>query len=90
MPPAPEKIEFSTDSKYLYDMAHAISSGVVSVDLANIKPGKIVHSRWLTKAASRWLTKADNRNNIWQRKIKYYVPMYVNIKYWSSLFGHDF
>ena len=51
MPTAPEKIAFSTDSKYLYDMAHEISSGVVPVDLANIKPGKIVHSRWLTKAA---------------------------------------
>ncbi|XP_017485945.1 PREDICTED: uncharacterized protein LOC108374482 [Rhagoletis zephyria] len=91
MPPAPEKIEFSTDSKYLYDMAHAISSGVVPVDLANIKPGKIVHSRWLTKAARllRLYVTTENPDAnlriLVEFIIKCYVPMYFNIKYYSSV-----
>ena len=91
MPPAPEEIEFSTDSKYLYDMAHAISSGVVPVDLANIKPGKIIHSRWLTKAARLlrlYVTTENPDKNLGilvEFIIKCYVPMYFNIKYYSSV-----
>lgn len=90
MPPVAEKHEFSTDSKYLYNMAHAISNGEVSVDLANIKPGKIVHSRWLTKAARLlrlYVTMKNPPNNLKtlvEFIIKVYVPMYFNIKYYSS------
>ena len=91
MPPVAEQQEYSTDSKYLYDMAHAISNGVVSVDLANIKPGKIVHSRWLTKAARllrlyvTMKNPAENLRILVEFIIKVYVPMYFNIKYYNSV-----
>lgn len=91
MPPVAEQHKYSTDSQYLYDMAHAISNGVVSVDLANIKPGKIVHSRWLTKAARLlrlYVTVKKPPKNLRilvEFVMKVYVPMYFNIKYYSSV-----
>lgn len=93
MPPATDEIikGFSTDAKYLFQMANAISSGVVSEDLANIKPGKIVNSHWLTKAARLlrlYVTKKNPSKNLRilvEFIIKCYVPMYFNIKYYSSV-----
>ena len=43
MPPDLDPFELSTDSKYLYKMANAISNGVVPADLSRIKPGPIAH-----------------------------------------------
>lgn len=83
--------ELSTDVKYLYQMAKAISNGAVSVDLANIKPGPVVHSRWLTKA-SRVLrlytttnTPSENLKTLAVYIIRIYVPMYFNVKYYNSV-----
>lgn len=91
MPPVSDKIEFSTDAQYLYDMAKAISDGSISNDLANIKPGPIVHSRWLTKASRLlrlYVATSDPSNNLKVLVVyimKVYVPMYFNIKYYSSV-----
>jgi len=38
------------DQQYLYRIICAIRSGSVDVNLANIKPGPISHSRWLALA----------------------------------------
>ena len=52
MPPAIEdENALFTDVKYLYRMAKAISEGFCPEYLASMKPGHIVHSRWLTKAS---------------------------------------
>jgi len=54
MPPAIESKDeknLFTDVFYLYRIAKAVSEGLCSKDVANMKPGKIVHSRWLTKAS---------------------------------------
>lgn len=40
----------STDQKYLFEMCHAVASGVCGEDIANRQPGNMVHSRWLTTA----------------------------------------
>lgn len=42
--------DLSDDQQYLYRIICAIRSGSVDVNLANIKPGSISHSRWLTLA----------------------------------------
>ena len=44
------KRNLSTDQKYLYDIVRAVETGHVSEKLANLRPGKMVHSRWLTTA----------------------------------------
>ncbi|XP_073811852.1 uncharacterized protein [Musca autumnalis] len=82
--------QLSTDVKYLYQIAQAVSSGSCSINLANIKPGPVGHSRWITKA-SRLLrlyiaTKDPSENlKILARYImKVYVPMYLNVKYYHS------
>lgn len=54
MPPeidAQAQNKLSTDVKYLYEIAQAVSNGGCSINLANIKPGPIGHSRWITKAS---------------------------------------
>ena len=44
----------STDQKYLWNIANAVSTGNCSIKLSLMKPGKINLSRWLT-TASRFL-----------------------------------
>lgn len=80
----------STDVKYLYEIAEAVSNGRCPISLANIKPGPVGHSRWITRA-SRLLrvyiaTKDPSENlKVLARYImKVYVPMYFNVKYYSS------
>lgn len=94
MPPPMEdsyKRDFSTDVQYLYNMANAISNGICPVDLANKKAGPISHSRWLTKASRLlrlYVTTNKPSNNLKILVIyiiKVYVPMYFNIKYYSSV-----
>lgn len=84
-------VELTTDAMYLYKMALAISSGEVSADLSNIKPGPIAHSRWLTKA-SRLLRlyvttnkPSKNLKILANYIMKVYTPMYFNIKYYNSV-----
>lgn len=38
----------STDQKYLFEICHAVASGVCSEELANRQPGNMSHSCWLT------------------------------------------
>ena len=92
MPPKVEKSSsLSTDAKYLYEMACAVSEGFCSNDLANIKPGPVVHSRWLTKASRilrLYVTTSKPSSNLQTLAtyiIKVYVPMYFQIKYYSSV-----
>ena len=44
------KDEQSCDQKYLYEIIRAVETGHVSERLANLYPGKMAHSRWLTTA----------------------------------------
>lgn len=93
MPPeldAEHQNKLSTDVKYLYQIAHAVSSGGCSIYLANIKPGPVGHSRWITRA-SRLLrvyiateNPSENLRVLARYIIKVYVPMYFNIKYYNS------
>ncbi|XP_017476032.1 PREDICTED: uncharacterized protein LOC108366213 isoform X2 [Rhagoletis zephyria] len=84
-------VEFTTDSNYLFRMAVAISSGMVSTDLANIKPGPIAHSRWLTKASRLlrlYVTTAKPSKNLTILSnyiMKVYTPMYFHIKFYNSV-----
>lgn len=91
MPPASDKIDCSTDAKFLYEMANAISNGVVPADLSHKKPGPILHSRLLTKAIRLlrlYVTTnnpSDNLKNLAIYVIKVYTPMYFNIMCYSSV-----
>lgn len=83
--------ESTTDSSYLIKIAKAVASGEVSTDLANMKPGPIAHSRWLTKA-SRLLRlyvttnkPSKNLKILANYVMKVYIPMYFNIKYYNSV-----
>lgn len=91
MPPVYDKIKFSTDAQYLFEIAIAISEGAVSSILANKKPGPIVNSCWLTKAC-RILrlyvaTPAPSYSlkTLAEYLMRVYVPMYFNVKYYSSV-----
>ena len=42
--------DLSTDQRYLYEIAQAVSSGECSRDLSLRNPGALNHSRWLTTA----------------------------------------
>lgn len=84
-------VELTTDAKYLYKMALAVSSGEVSADLSNIKPGPIAHSRWITKA-SRVLRlyvttnkPSKNLKILANYIMKVYTPMYFSIKFYHSV-----
>lgn len=81
----------STDVKYLYRIANAIHNGFCPEDLSNMKPGPIVHSRWLTKA-SRLLrlyatenSPSENLRTLATFVMKVYVPMYFKVKYFNSV-----
>ena len=91
MPPDLDPFELSTDSKYIYKMANAISNGVVPADLSHIKAGPIAHSRWLTKANRLLRLYVSTENPSRNLKIlatyimKVCVPMHFNIKYYNSV-----
>lgn len=83
--------ELSPDALYLYKMSKAIYNGAVPLDLANMKPGPIAHSRGLTKA-NRILRlyvstnkPSENLRTLTIYIIRVYVPMYFNVKYYSSV-----
>ena len=48
--PTVDPRDLSTDQRYLYEMAQAVSSGDCSRDLSLRNPGALNHSRWLTTA----------------------------------------
>ncbi|CAG5020765.1 unnamed protein product [Parnassius apollo] len=78
--------DLSTDQKYLYDVMNAISTGVFTSDLANIEPGPLSHSRWLTTAnriLRLYATKTDPLENLMilaTYVMKVYGPMWFTIK----------
>lgn len=78
--------DLSTDQQYLYDIFHAVRSGVCSTSLANRNPGPINHARWLT-TANRILrlyvgTKnpSNNLNILTVFVMKVYAPAWFSIK----------
>lgn len=78
--------ELSTDQKYLYDIMIAISTGIFPSDLANINPGPLNHSRWLTTAIRvlrLYVTKTEPGENLVVLAtyvMKVYGPMWFTIK----------
>ncbi|XP_067639575.1 uncharacterized protein [Eurosta solidaginis] len=82
-----EEKKLSTDSKYLYKIANAISNGYVPPSLAMITPGPIIHARWLTKAYRIFRlyatinTPSENLKILATYIMFVYVPMYFNVKY---------
>ena len=84
----------NTDAKYLYEMCQAVSTGIVTEDLALKAPGKMSHSRWLT-TANRVLrlyvaTKEPSQNLkiLTEFIIKVYAVCWFEIKcHWSCKDG---
>lgn len=82
--------DLSTDQKYLYDIMTAISTGAFSSDLANMIPGPLNHSRWLTTAnriLRLYATKTDPEENLVilaTYVMKVYGQMWFTIKCNSS------
>lgn len=80
----------SSDEKYLYEMAVAVSSGVCPLELANKLPGPIHHARWLTKACRilRMYVATENPSknliDLVTFILRVYVPMYFNVKHKNS------
>lgn len=80
----------SDDERYLYRMAVAVSSGVCSMELANLLPGPIHHARWLTKACralrSYVSTEKPSKNliDLVTFILRVYVPTYFNVKHRNS------
>lgn len=90
MPPGIDNFVLSTDEKYLYEIATAVSTGVCSTTLANKKPGDVHHARWLTKT-SRVLREyiatekpSKNLQDLATYIIRVYVPTYFSIKHRHS------
>lgn len=81
----------STDQKYLYNMSLSISRGNISEDLANTKPGKMAHSRWLTTAnrVLRLYVATSNPSEhlqcLTEYILKVYAPTWFSIKVHSEV-----
>ena len=63
--------ELSSDQKYAYRICQTVIKGHLTEDLANQKPGTLVHSRWLNTGSSLlllWVCKhgleGDNLKNL--------------------------
>lgn len=78
--------ELSTDQKYLYEICQAVSTGSCSPELANRKPGKMAHSRWLTSANRilrlyvSTLNLSENLQLLVNYVVKVYAPIWFLIK----------
>lgn len=88
--PEISKTDLSTDQKYLYDVMTAISTGIFPSDLANMEPGPLNHSRWLTTAnriLRLYATKTDPEEKLIvlvTYVMRVYGPMWFTIKCNSS------
>lgn len=78
--------ELSSDQKYLYKISSAVMSGECSQELADLQPGPMSHSRWLT-TASRILRLYVSSNNPSENLlvlatyvVRVYVPLWFAIK----------
>lgn len=86
LPLLEDKMDLSTDQKYLLDMCIVVSSGNYSLDLSLRNPGKLAHSRWLI-LANRVLrlyvateNPTDNLKTLAEYIVKVYAPVWFNIK----------
>jgi len=92
--PSLHDVELSNDQKYLYDMCTAVSTGNCSESLAVMKPGPLVHSRWLT-TANRLLrlyvsseSPSDSLTDLVTYVVKVYAPVWFQIKvFWACSEG---
>lgn len=84
MPSSIEKL--STDERYLFEIANAVSTGECSQALSNKLPGPLNHARWNTKASRclrhyvGTLQPSQKLVDIVTYIMKVYVPTYSNIK----------
>ena len=76
----------STDQKYLYNICHAVQSGICSSELASMKPGPIHHARWTTLANRLLRTyistihPTPELSRIVHFIVNYYAPVWFRIK----------
>lgn len=81
-----DKNDLSTDQKYLHEMHQAVSSGMLSEDLAKRSPGSLNHARWLTTANRilRLYVSVENPCENLKTLVKFvmtvYIPMWFQIK----------
>ncbi|XP_047127448.1 uncharacterized protein LOC124808427 [Hydra vulgaris] len=82
--------ELSSDQKYAYKICQTVISGTLTKDLANQKPGTIVHSRWLNTGSSLlllWISKHGLEGDVLRNLelivkflVSVYFPMWFQIK----------
>ena len=82
--------DLSSNQIYAYKICQTVISGTLTEDLANQKPGTVVHSRWLNTGSSLlllWVCKhgleGDNLKNlelIVKFLVSVYFPMWFQIK----------
>lgn len=92
LPDLPKNVvdELSTDQKYLYETCQAVSTGSCTLELANRKPGKMAHSRWLTSANRilrlyiSTLNPSENLQFLVNDVVKVYAPIWFLIKHKAS------
>ncbi|KAF2898173.1 hypothetical protein ILUMI_08002, partial [Ignelater luminosus] len=83
LPDLPKNVvdELSTDQEYLYEICQTVSTGSCSSELANLQPGKMVHSRWLTSVNRilRLYVSTFNPSENLQLLVNYVVKVYAPI-----------
>ncbi|XP_039968589.1 uncharacterized protein LOC120780365 [Bactrocera tryoni] len=62
MPPPIHEKTISTDVQNLYRMANVVCDGFCTENLASMKPGQIVHYRWITKVDLRHMDEQQGNN----------------------------
>lgn len=89
--PTIDKSELSTDQKYLFLICEAINSGSCSEEVANLNPGNLSNSRWLTKANRICRLYIATENPSFELKLMtqfvltVYAPSWFRIKFNSSV-----
>lgn len=83
-------VDLSTDQQYLYEICHAVSTGVCTESLLKRDPGTLSHSRWLTAAnrVLRLYVSTENPSKELVSLVTYiirvYAPTWFDIKRNSS------
>jgi hypothetical protein len=80
------RVDLSTDQRYLYEMCKSVSKGHCSLPLSRRDPGALSHSRWLT-TANRLLrlyvateNPSCNLTTVVTYIVRVYAPMWFAIK----------
>lgn len=79
----------STDQKYLFEICHAVASGVCSEELANRQPGNMSHSRWLTTANRILRLYIGTSEPTQQLRVLVYYIMKVYAPIWFQIKRHS-